>query len=266
MTTSRADANSGPSASAREVLTEPSPDEEARLEERLAAMNEALVEAKKTAVLAIATERRMRAQGEAETDTARAAEYRLEWERQKAASDALLDAVRGLQSDIERTQHQKAIARVRAMRARSEEEIALALGEIESVCRAQLAAVEARLSGDASARQGPGRTRVRGLRDEAEQTWTIALAEQGLIEGRCDEEKRSAGEWYAKATMAIGAGEDDLAAEALRRRRDHLVSAEALGERLEGHRRLVAALRELKDGAGALERASEILEGVESTR
>ncbi len=63
-------------------------------------MSEALVESKKTGALAIATERRMRAQWEAEPDAARAAEYRLEWERQKAACDALLDALRELHADI----------------------------------------------------------------------------------------------------------------------------------------------------------------------
>jgi phage shock protein A len=70
------------------------------------------------------------------------------------------------------------------------------------------------------------------------------VVQQKLIETDRDEARKLAGEWGAKAQRAVAADKDDLAREALRRRRDNEQNAQVYEQQLQVQEQVVAKLRE----------------------
>ncbi|MFS8640172.1 MAG: hypothetical protein LOD90_05060, partial [Symbiobacteriaceae bacterium] len=69
---------------------------------------------------------------------------------------------------------------------------------------------------------------------QARQQVQDMLVQQKLIEADRDEARRLADEWAAKARRAGQAGKDDLAREALRRKRDNESNAQVYEQQVQG--------------------------------
>lgn len=81
------------------------------------------------------------------------------------------------------------------------------------------------------------------LRLAREQVAAMIVQEKEL-EGDLDQTTRLASEWGAKAQRAVAAGKDDLAREALRRKRDNEENARVYDEQLRTQRDAVAKLKD----------------------
>lgn len=69
------------------------------------------------------------------------------------------------------------------------------------------------------------------------------IAQKNLIEGNLGNSQKLAGEWQNKAEMAVDRGRDDLAREALRRKKDYDTNARIYDEQLIGQRDAVDKLK-----------------------
>ncbi len=70
------------------------------------------------------------------------------------------------------------------------------------------------------------------------------IVQQKLLEADRDEARRLAHEWAVKAKRAVDAGKDDLAREALRRKRDNEANAQVYEQQVQTQLQVVAKLRE----------------------
>lgn len=70
------------------------------------------------------------------------------------------------------------------------------------------------------------------------------IVQQKLLEADRDEARRLAQEWGLKAKRAVDAGKDDLAREALRRKRDNEANAQVYEQQVQTQLHVVAKLRE----------------------
>ncbi len=77
-----------------------------------------------------------------------------------------------------------------------------------------------------------------------------AIATQKRTERQCSQAQSTADEWYRRAQLALQKGEDDLAREALTRRKTYQETATTLGEQL-GHQSVIVT--KLKQNMLALE-------------
>ncbi|HEY8447982.1 MAG TPA: PspA/IM30 family protein [Thermomicrobiales bacterium] len=79
---------------------------------------------------------------------------------------------------------------------------------------------------------------------QARQQVQDMLVQQKLIEADRDEARRLADEWAAKARRAVQAGKDDLAREALRRKRDNESNAQVYEQQVQTQAQVVEKLKE----------------------
>jgi phage shock protein A len=70
------------------------------------------------------------------------------------------------------------------------------------------------------------------------------IAQEKMLAGDLDEAEKLANAWEDKAERAVAAGKDDLAREALRRKRDSAQNAELYAEQLEVQQHAVARLKQ----------------------
>ncbi|MER3436339.1 MAG: phage shock protein A [Chloroflexota bacterium] len=70
------------------------------------------------------------------------------------------------------------------------------------------------------------------------------IVQQKLLEADRDEARRLASEWGLKAKRAVDAGKDDLAREALRRKRDNEANAQVYEQQVQMQLQVVAKLRD----------------------
>ncbi len=79
---------------------------------------------------------------------------------------------------------------------------------------------------------------------EAKQRMTEALALQKRLERQTEQEQTEAQKWEEKAVIAVQKGKDDLAKEALVRKKEHAKRAAEFGQQLESHARNSSLLKE----------------------
>ncbi len=84
---------------------------------------------------------------------------------------------------------------------------------------------------------------------EAKSRVAMSIADEKRLEKQHRAQTSKASDWEKKAMSAIRAGRDDLAREALARKKEHQVAAAQFGEQLEDQK---AAVRELKGALSAL--------------
>ncbi len=80
--------------------------------------------------------------------------------------------------------------------------------------------------------------------DEARGQVATMIAQEKLLAGDLADAERLSGAWGEKAERAVGAGKDDLAREALRRKKDGTQNAELYSEQLDVQKHAVTRLKE----------------------
>jgi phage shock protein A len=92
-------------------------------------------------------------------------------------------------------------------------------------------------------------TEMRGQLVEAKKQVATAIADERRLKQQVDAEQKAAADWERKAVLAIKAGDDGLAKQALMRQRDHEGVAAQLGEQ---HAKQAHAVDQLKNALRAL--------------
>jgi len=75
------------------------------------------------------------------------------------------------------------------------------------------------------------------------QAVAAAVASQKRIEGQASQSRAQADHWYGRAQLALQGGDEDLAREALARRKTHTDTAQVLGQQLESQAGQVETLK-----------------------
>jgi phage shock protein A len=78
---------------------------------------------------------------------------------------------------------------------------------------------------------------------EAKSNVAMSIADEKRLQKQCGEQKDRAGDWETKAMVAVEAGRDDLAVEALEKKREHESVALQLDQQLQSQRVAVDALK-----------------------